>query len=708
MAAQQQLLALMSSASGHNNNNSPEPLYDLSLMAVVNGLDCKVPTLERISKLPELPRNLLIDVYELMSQREDLKDTLLEELSNLDVFRPLVRYTSARGKLLRIVAALMASNKTLPHRLSEAYVGRYALSQTEAQYNEEADGDGDGDKAGALATAAGAAAKAEAGAGAGEAAALLPQIDYDKTQIIDIAASCLSHMTLSDKQTAAAAAAGAGDGAGDGAAGESVPMEALPDEDIMAIDLGLRLGSFLSVAGWMQESISVLSCLNERLKRMRPFKDELVLRLDCLQRLLYAESSHCNFKMAQKTFGELMELNGMLTDAVPAALIAMAYTQISSMYFARNEYNNSHMWSVQAMRHLEMSAPTRVAIDVLRQAAKACVVKRDFARANLLICQAVRRAREQFGPNHQKYGDALLDYGFFLLNVDSVFQSVKVYKEALAVRRGIFGNMNFHVAIAHEDLSYAYYVHEYSTGDFSFAQEHVDEAVHIMKNLVPSNHLMLASAKRVKALLLEEIALDKIADGMGDDDLLDQSEELHNFALQLSLEVFGEVNVQTAKHYGNLGRLYQTMNRFEEAERMHQKAIKIKTDLLGPYDYEVGLSIGHLASLYNYQMKKFRQAEDLYLRSIDISLRLFGRSYSGLEYDYLGLCHVYETLHEFEKYLRYAHILENWQLLRGQNITQNKSSYPAIELDYTIDQVKTKFFSMNVKRVPTPPEPSKN
>lgn len=187
------------------------------------------------------------------------------------------------------------------------------------------------------------------------------------------------------------------------------------------------------------------------------------------------------------------------------------------------------------------------------------------------------------------------------------------------MRRGIFGNMNFHVAIAHEDLSYAYYVHEYSTGDFSCAQDHVDKAVNIMKNLVPSNHLMLASAKRVKALLLEEIALDKMADGMDEEDLLLQSEELHNFALLLSLETFGEVNVQTAKHYGNLGRLYQTMNRFEEAERMHQKAIKIKTDLLGAFDYEVGLSIGHLASLYNYQMKKYHEAEKLYLRSIDIS-----------------------------------------------------------------------------------------
>lgn len=54
-----------------------------------------------------------------------------------------------------------------------------------------------------------------------------------------------------------------------------------------------------------------------------------------------------------------------------------------------------------------------------------------------------------------------------------------------------------------------------------------------------------------------------------------------------------------------------------------------------------------------------------------LGLRLFGRSYSGLEYDYLGLCHVYETLREYEKYLQYAHILENWQILRGQNLTMN-------------------------------------
>lgn len=118
---------------------------------------------------------------------------------------------------------------------------------------------------------------------------------------------------------------------------------------------------------------------------------------------------------------------------------------------------------------------------------------------------------------------------------------------------------------------------------------------------------------------------------------------------------------------------------------MHQRAIKIKTDILGAYDYEVGLSIGHLASLYNYHMNKHREAEKLYLRSISISkirkqcvvvwnfeitfylftgLKLFGESYSGLEYDYRGLCHVYESLEEIDKYLEYHEILETWKVLR--------------------------------------------
>jgi tetratricopeptide (TPR) repeat protein len=242
--------------------------------------------------------------------------------------------------------------------------------------------------------------------------------------------------------------------------------------------------------------------------------------------------------------------------------------------------------------------------------------------------------------------------------------------------------------VIHEDLAYALYVYEYSRGHFTLARFYVEKAIEIMSELAPSNQIMLASAKRVKALILEEIALDNMVSPNVRDykGLLRESEDLHQSALQLSLNAFGEVNVQTAKHYGNLGRLYQSMTKFDDAEEMHQRAIKIKRDLLGDYDYEVGLSIGHLASLYNYHMKKYREAEELYLKSIDISyyknslldiihtidcsiivtgLRLFGHTYSGLEYDYRGLLHVYEELQDHEKYLKFCDILDEWRILRS-------------------------------------------
>ena len=80
------------------------------------------------------------------------------------------------------------------------------------------------------------------------------------------------------------------------------------------------------------------------------------------------------------------------------------------------------------MKQLKPSLPARIKIDVLRQAAKSCVVKREFQKAGLLIKQAVYLAREVFETDHPIYSDVLIDYGFYLLNYDSINNSVQVYK----------------------------------------------------------------------------------------------------------------------------------------------------------------------------------------------------------------------------------------------------------------------------------------
>lgn len=219
------------------------------------------------------------------------------------------------------------------------------------------------------------------------------------------------------------------------------------------------------------------------------------------------------------------------------------------------------------------------------------------------------------------------------------------------------------MAKVYEELAYATYVHEYSSGHFEKAKKHAEGALVIMKDLLPTNHLLVASAQRVLALILEEIAIDLNVRDLSKS-MLNQAEELHLSAVNLSTQAFGETNVQTAKHYGNLGRLYQTMERYNEAEKMHLKAIGIKETLLGGDDYEVALSIGHLASLYNYDLDQFEKAEELYLRSIRIALRLFGPGYSGLEYDYRGLIRVYEETEDWNNVYKYIYLLRDWKELK--------------------------------------------
>ena len=60
----------------------------------------------------------------------------------------------------------------------------------------------------------------------------------------------------------------------------------------------------------------------------------------------------------------------------------------------------------------------------------------------------------------------------------------------------------------------------------------------------------------------------------------------------------------------------------------------------------MALSLGHLASLYNYDMRRHDDALPLYLRSIEIALKMFGPAFSGLEYDYRGLIHLYDVTNQ--------------------------------------------------------------
>ena len=78
-------------------------------------------------------------------------------------------------------------------------------------------------------------------------------------------------------------------------------------------------------------------------------------------------------------------------------------------------------------------------------------------------------------------------------------------------------------------------------------------------------------------------------------------------------------------------------------------------------------------SIYNYLQafiffycSEYSKAEKLYLRSIDIGLKLFGPGYSGLEYDYRGLIRVYQETQDWTSFFSYQYKLRDWKTLRDQ------------------------------------------
>ncbi|XP_046840274.1 amyloid protein-binding protein 2-like [Xenia sp. Carnegie-2017] len=425
------------------------------------------------------------------------------------------------------------------------------------------------------------------------------------------------------------------------------------------VPYGISLGNFFVEMGWYCGADKIFNCVLMLCKALTPVPYKIVLL--CHVRLMYIRAASCQFCMAKDSYEKAVELASHLESSstidVNWATIALGKCQL---WFAMNHYREAYQASLKLLPKVTSRLHPKTIIEILRIASKACVVKRKFRKAASLITYAVALSKERYGEEHPISASCLVDYGFYLLNVDSVDSAVKVYEDVLKIRQNLFGGSNLTVAMAHEDLAYALYVNEYSTGDFDRARCHAQMAINIFLKLLPPDHLHLASANRVKALILEEIAIDLDLEK----EKLNEALKLHLSSLFLARRAFGEDNVQIAKHFGNLGRLYQSMKRFREAEQMHMRAIDIKERLLGAQDFEVALSLGHLASLYSYDMNMFQKAEKLYIRSIAIGRMLFGDGYSGLEYDYRGLIHIYKSTGNFEAMLNYSHVLDRWHELR--------------------------------------------
>ncbi|XP_053208377.1 amyloid protein-binding protein 2-like [Panonychus citri] len=445
------------------------------------------------------------------------------------------------------------------------------------------------------------------------------------------------------------------------------------------------LAGFLIEAGWYVDAEKILSSslklhLNE-IDTNEIIVESWIFRIKT--RLLAALVGYSRFKEANQLYEEMVTLIDEKNYAnLPDRFdLAQVYNQFACLFTAQSLYKEAYKWSCQSMSYLTKSTPRISVIDIMLTAAKCCTIKRDFEIADFLLRQVLLTCKELFKLNekcdfsqinnfHPIIGDLFMTMGYYYHNIDMHVQSVKFYLNSVNFRKQYFGLhtlteqcINLPLALSRQELAFAYYIQEYSTGHFDLCLYHIELAKMSLETLLPKEHHLLINVFRIKALIIEEMAIDNV-DIVGKTEMLMEANQLHREALKISRNILGEENLQTAKNYSNLGRLYQTMHRYEESEMLQLRSIEIKEKCLGKDDYEVAQSYGFLASLYSYDMEMYPQAESYYLKAIDIGIKVFGGAYIGLEFDYQGIIRIYTRTGETDKAYEYVKLLRAWKSKR--------------------------------------------
>lgn len=126
------------------------------------------------------------------------------------------------------------------------------------------------------------------------------------------------------------------------------------------IDRGMRLGSFLSECGWLDDSIKVLSVTLKMIQQLNQTHKNLLLELNCLQKLIHVQALFCCYKEASVTTAQALFVIQQLTNlneqeisdmvdikcaidnnnqkpnCIPDSLLANFYHELSVLHFYRS------------------------------------------------------------------------------------------------------------------------------------------------------------------------------------------------------------------------------------------------------------------------------------------------------------------------------------------------------------------------------------
>ncbi|XP_058054830.1 amyloid protein-binding protein 2-like [Anopheles bellator] len=277
----------------------------------------------------------------------------------------------------------------------------------------------------------------------------------------------------------------------------------------------LKFGDYLCEAGWCRSAVEVLTVTEELVSLLDTHRGTSPRHLaaKCRVQLLRAQIGACQTGRAASTVEKLLSFvhateQRRLDGSPPTGtLLVKVFLQLGSYYYYVHDLSRCHFWALRALATLDASAESTPAaagdvIEVLQLIAQFCIAKERHDLGNMLISQAVRRARTHYGSLHRRYADVLQQYGFALLRMNATGPATTAFTECLDIVGRVYGLLSPHAVVLEGYLAHCLYLRSHTTGRFDMALRHADAALDLARQLMPTSRLIRRQLEATRELIL--------------------------------------------------------------------------------------------------------------------------------------------------------------------------------------------------------------
>ncbi|XP_021710922.1 amyloid protein-binding protein 2-like [Aedes aegypti] len=238
----------------------------------------------------------------------------------------------------------------------------------------------------------------------------------------------------------------------------------------------LELGTYLHEGGWAHQSVKVLRIA----LRMIP-KDNPSLKIECVQKILRAEGSALLRAKADVTCNKLL---AMIADNAEDEVRLKVFLEVANHHYKAQRYEESDRWTLKALELISETTKAEIIIEFLQLKALYLFRTRHNDTANLVIRQAIYRARQTFGHHHRRYADTLYTYGVSLLRTNCCWNAIQILLELLGIITSLYGKFTPHVEDIESYLAFGFNRLSQATGRIGPNQNRIHNTIRLAETIM--------------------------------------------------------------------------------------------------------------------------------------------------------------------------------------------------------------------------------